>query len=179
MKNWIILFVRTGSEEKLMDALKEDLNAEEFLPFVPSKETTFRNKGVVHVIRKPLFPGYIFVQTEIKPDLIADKLEAVLADIGKNEQIYTILHYGDDKKDVAIREEERLHWARLFNDDFCVRGSIGFIVGDTVQIISGALMGMESRIKRINRRKREAVVEMHIMGAAREVSLMLEVVEKK
>jgi transcriptional antiterminator NusG len=161
-----------------MGALKDNLNAEEFLPFVPSKETTFRNKGVVHIIRKPLFPGYIFLQTELKPDLIADKLEAVLVDIEKNEQIYSILHYGEDRKDIVVREEERLHWECLFNDDFCVKGSIGFIVGDTVQIISGVLMGMESRIKRINRRKREAVVEMHIMGARREVSLMLEVVEK-
>jgi transcriptional antiterminator NusG len=178
MKNWIILFVRTGSEEKLMDALKENLNAEEFLPFVPSKETTFRNKGVVHIIRKPLFPGYIFLQTELKPDLIADKLKAVLADIGKNEQIYSILHYGDDKKDVVVREDERLHWERLFDEDFCVVGSVGFIVGDTIRITSGALMGFESRIKKINRHKREAVVEMHIMGAKREVLLMLEVVEK-
>jgi predicted metal-dependent phosphotriesterase family hydrolase len=37
---------------------------------------------------------------------------------------------------------------------------------------------MESQIKRINRHKREAVVEMTVMGAAREVRLMLEVVEK-
>jgi transcriptional antiterminator NusG len=67
----------------------------------------------------------------------------------------------------------------LFDEDFCIKGSGGFVVGDMVQVTSGALMGMESRIKKINRHNREAVVEMRIMGAVREVSLMLEIVEKR
>jgi len=50
MKNWVILFVRTSSEEKLKDMLKENLNADEFLPFVPVKETPYRNKGVVQKV---------------------------------------------------------------------------------------------------------------------------------
>jgi transcriptional antiterminator NusG len=52
-------------------------------------------------------------------------------------------------------------------------------VGDTIRITSGALMGFESRIKKINRHKREAVVELQIMGAKREVSLMLEILVKR
>ena len=39
-------------------------------------------------------------------------------------------------------------------------------------------MGMASRIKMINRHKRETVVAMHMMGAEREVALMLEIEEK-
>jgi transcriptional antiterminator NusG len=178
MKNWVILFARTGSEEKLDGTLKSNLNSDEFLPFVPVKEMAYRRKGVVNRIRKPLFPGYIFIQTDIEPELVADKLETALKSIGGNKHIYSILHYGDDKKDVVLREDERLHWERLFSEDFCIKGSTGFAVGDTIRITSGALMGFESQIKKINRHKREAVVEMKIMGAVREVSLMLEVVEK-
>jgi transcriptional antiterminator NusG len=139
----------------------------------------YRRKGLVSELRKPLFPGYIFIQTGIEPDLVADKLETALKNIGGNKHIYSILHYGDDKKDVVLREDERIHWERLFGEDFCITGSVGFIVGDTIRITSGALTGFESRIKRIDRRKREAVVEMKIMGAVREVSLMLEIVEKR
>jgi transcriptional antiterminator NusG len=178
MKNWVILFVRTGSEEKLKSMLKENLNSNEFLPFVPVKETPCRSKGVVCRVRKPLFPGYVFLLTEIVPDLIADRLEMALSNIREEKHIYSILHYGNDKNDVAVREEERLHWERLFDENFCITGSVGFIVGDTIRVTSGALMGMESRIKRINRHKREAIVEMRIMGAVREVSLMLEIIEK-
>jgi transcriptional antiterminator NusG len=38
---------------------------------------------------------------------------------------------------------------------------------------------MECKIKKINRHKREALVELEMMGATREVKLMLEVVEKR
>jgi transcriptional antiterminator NusG len=93
--------------------------------------------------------------------------------------VYSLLHYGDNKKDVAVREEERSYWERLFDADFCVVGSVGFIEGDTIQITSGSLIGLEGQIKKINRHKREAIVEMEIVGARREVTLMLEIIEKK
>ena len=107
MKNWVVLFARTGSEEELVQTLKKKLDAEEYLPFVPTKEMSHRSRSVVYKIRKPLFPGYVFVQTEIEPGLIADKLEVALKGI---KDIYSILHYGDDKKDVVFREGERLYW---------------------------------------------------------------------
>jgi len=175
MKNWVVLFARTGSEEKLVNTLKGKLNVEEYLPFVPTKETPYRRKGVLHKVRKPLFPGYVFVQTEVEPSQIVDRVEATLKSV---RDAYTILHYGDDKKDVVLREGERLYWERLFDADFCVVGSVGFIVGDRIQITSGALMGLEGQIKKIDRHKRIAIVEMKMMGAVRDVSLMLEVVEK-
>jgi len=179
MENWVILFARTGSEERLTRMLKETLNADEYVPFLPVRETSRRSKGVICKERKLLFPGYIFVQTGIEAGLITQNLRTALTDSTgrRHNDIYKILHYGDDKDDVALREKERLHWERLFDADFCVTGSVGFIEGDRVRIMSGPLTGMESRIRRINRHKREAVVEMEVMGALREVKLMLEIVE--
>jgi transcriptional antiterminator NusG len=176
MKNWIVLFVKTGSEKELVHKLKGKLNAEEYLPFFPVREMPRKRKGVIFKECRPLFPGYIFIQTEIEPDLIANKLRMALVDI---EELYSILHYGDDKNDVTLREWERLPWERMFDSDFCIRGSVGFIEGDEIRITSGALVGMESRIKKINRHRQIAIIELDMMGAAREVKLMLEVVEKK
>jgi len=173
MKNWVILFARTGSEEKLVQILTQKLNSCEYLPFVPSKEVPYRRKGIVHNVRKPLFPGYVFVQTDVEAELIAKKMNAVLED---TKDIYSLLHYGSNKKDVVMRESERLYWERLFDSEFCIAGSVGFIEGDKICVTSGALMGLEGQIKRVNRHKREAVVEMEMMGSKREVTLMLDVV---
>ena len=179
MRNWVILHVRTGSEEKVLQVLKEKLKANEYLPFLPTRETPRRCKGIINKERKILFSGYIFIKTEIEANLIAGKLKLAFLDTAENKYIYSILHYGNNKKDVVIREKERLYLERLLNSHFCVTGSVGFIEGDLVQITSGALVGMESRIKKINRHKREAVVEMEMLGATREVRLMLEIIEKK
>ena len=164
----------------MVRVLREILNADEYLPFLPVKEMSRRSRGVIRKERKLLFPGYVFIQTEIEGSSIAEKLKSDLTDTtGKwYEDIYKILHNGDNKKDVAIREKERLYWERLFNSDFCVTGSVGFIEGDTIRIKTGPLVGMESRIKKIDRHKREAVVEMEVMGAVREVRVMLEIVAK-
>jgi transcriptional antiterminator NusG len=180
MNNWVILFVRTGSEENLADVLRDKLNADEYQPFLPIKETSHRSHGVIRKECRLLFPGYVFIQTDIETGSIAEKLKDTLTNTtGKwHEDIYSILHYGNDKNDVAIRQKERLYWERLFDSDFCVTGSVGFIEGDIIKITSGPLVGMESRIKKINRHKREAVVEMDMMGSVREVRVMLEVVEK-
>jgi transcriptional antiterminator NusG len=179
MKNWVVLFVRTGTEEKGVRAFKEALNVDEYLPFLPTVETPRRSRGIIHKERKLLFPGYIFIQTEIEPGSISEKLKSALKDITYRKNIYAILHYGDNEKDVAMRNQERLHWERLFDSEFCIRGSVGFIKGDTIRITSGVLVGgMESRIKRIDRHKREAVVEMEVMGVVREVRIMLEVAVK-
>ena len=161
--------------------IRDKLNADEYQPFLPVKETSNRSKGVIRKERRLLFPGYVFIQTAIETGSIAEKLKDILTNTtGKwHEDIYSILHYGNDKNDVAIRQKERQYWERLFDADFCVIGSVGFIEGDTIRITSGPLVGMESRIKKINRHKREAVVEMEVMGGVREVRMMLEVVEKR
>jgi len=124
MKNWVVLFARTGTEERLVRTLKEKLDAGGYLPFVPTKEMPYRSRSVVYKIRKPLFPGYVFIQTEVEPSLIVDKLDVALKGI---KDIYSILHYGDDKKDVMLREGGRLYWEHLFDADFCVVASVGFI----------------------------------------------------
>ncbi|MCL2689652.1 MAG: antiterminator LoaP [Chitinispirillia bacterium] len=181
MNNWVILFVQTGAEEILLRMLKERLNANEYLPFLPTRETPRRSKGVISKVRNILFPGYIFIQTNIEADLIAKKLrhKLIYANNNRIDGIYSILCYGNDKNYVAIREPERLYWESLFDSDFCVTGSTGIIAGDTVSIISGPLVGKEGCIKKINRHKREAVIELDIMGAVREIRLMLEIIEKR
>jgi transcriptional antiterminator NusG len=178
MKKWVILFVQTGAEERLTRLLKKKLNADEYLPFLPVKETAYRNKGVIRKEQKLLFPGYIFIQTEIEDGLIADKLKLALMNTIGQKYIYSILHYGDNKKDVVLRDKERKYLECLFNSNFCVMGSVGFIEGDMIRVTSGALIGMESRIKKINRHKREAVVEFEMLGSLRKITLMLEVIEK-
>jgi len=176
--HWVILFVQVGSEEKLTEMLQRKLSLNDYLPFVPMREAAFRRQSITQIIRKPLFPGYVFLQTEMDADLIADHLRLALDDIKELKHVYSILHYGNNRKDVVVREEEQSYWERLFDKNFCIPGSIGKIEGGFTRVTSGALMGLEQRIKKINRHKREAVIEMPMMESTREITVMLEIVEK-
>jgi len=176
--HWVILFVRVGSEEKITEMLQKKLGLNDYLPFVPTREAAFRRQGITQIIRKPLFPGYVFLKTEMDATLIADHLRMALDGIQELKHVYSILHYGNNRKDVVVREEEQSYWEQLFDANFCIPGSIGRIESGFTRVTSGALMGLERRIKKINRHKREAVIEMPMMESTREITVMLEIVEK-
>jgi transcription antitermination factor NusG len=77
-----------------------------------------------------------------------------------------------------MREEERKALNRVFVSNCCIDISTGFKEGDSVKVISGALMGQESRILRINKGRQEAVISMAMFNTAIPVSVGLEVIEK-
>ena len=178
MKNWVILFVKAGAEEQVLHTLKRTLDPSEYLPFIPLKEAPYIKRGIVTKVRKRLFLGYVFIQSPINADLIAGKLQQAITDVVRHRDIRSILHYGADKKDVVLREKERRYWERLFDDDFCITGSVGFFEGDRIFITSGALVGMEGSVRRLDLHKRQAFVELEVMGAVREIRLMLEIIKK-
>ena len=81
----MMLFTRSGSEEKLIGLLDDKLKANGFSPFLPTKEMPYRSKGVIYKKRKSLFPGYIFPRTEVAPDLIADQLRVALKERSRTQ----------------------------------------------------------------------------------------------
>ena len=173
--NWFVLFVRSGSEERVAALLKGSLDTDVYLPFVPKKAYPRIEKGTVIKQMKLCFPGYIFVQSD---NGVVELIRDVCPMVSLIKEAYHFLTYGADKQDMAMRGHEKAHMMQLMNADFCMDGSLGFLVGDRVQIISGPLVGLESRIKKVNKNKRTAVVELLLMGQARETTLMLEFMEK-
>lgn len=65
----------------------------------------------------------------------------------------------------------------MCGEDYCLKNSVGIIEGNKVKVLSGALMGKETSIKKINRHKRQAVIEMMIFGETREIAVALEIIE--
>ena len=184
MKNWTILFVKSKKEREICEYLKKNLRCDLYLPFVPEKEAYYKIKGVSFTQRELLFPGYVFIQTSIEADEIAANFKMVLQNIAENnnemrENIYKLLHYTkDNRQNVVLRENEREYWQRLLGQDFCVKGSAGIVSDEKITITSGPMLGLEGKIKWINKHKREAAVETEIMGQLTEMKFMLEVMEE-
>lgn len=78
----------------------------------------------------------------------------------------------------SIRESERLLLQSLCNDHHCIKSSIGINEGNKIHIISGPLKVLESIVKKVNRHKRQALVEMKFMGSVQLVKVVLEIIEK-
>jgi len=174
--NWHVLFVRNGSEEQVVDRLKTLLDNEAYTPFIPMKEYPQKRNGMKTKGRKVCFPGgYIFLRSDANAIEIIKDITLIA---GNMSEFYRLLHYGDNKADIAMRDYERQSIERLLDEDFCMTSSIGFYEGDAVRVSSGVLVGMESQIKKINKHNRTAIIEVPFLGETRRITLMLELLEK-
>ena len=174
-KYWYVLFTKVGCENLITQKIEKYFSDEEISPFLPLIEIfhKFANKKTIKEY-KVMFPGYIFIESMFKDDVIYKKVRQF--QINTNTKI-KLLSYGDSKE-YSIREEEKKLLFCLFSEDKTVGASTGVIHGDKVIITEGPLMGRESIIRKINRHRREAVVEMEILGRMTNITTGLNIIEK-
>ena len=116
-----------------------------------------------------MFPGYIFV--------ISDQVEELYQSLKHIPELTKILGVGEKwtpmtREDIEIVEV-------LSGRERVVRFSEGYIVGDKVVVNKGPLKGMEGTIRRIDRHKRKAYLEIPMFGRVLNAQVGLEIVGKK
>lgn len=171
MQKCYVLFVKAGYEENVVDRFKANSLIK---PFVPVIEYFFIRNGLSVKKKKVCFKGYVFVESDLVPEEFITLLSKLAA---QTKEIIRILSYGDSL-DIAMRDEERAGLLNMFGPNYCLDISKAIMEGDRIKIIDGALMGMESKIKRVRLKRKEMALEIDFMGAKREIWVGLEVIEK-
>ncbi|OUO57999.1 hypothetical protein B5F74_11335 [Collinsella sp. An271] len=161
-----------GGHEKvarnLLEKLLGDLVRE---CFVPLYESMRRRDGAWKRETRLLFPGYVFVTTS-DINRVAQHLREL--------PFYAKVIGGRDEAYVPLLPEEVAWLQALTNvDSHTVELSCGVIEGDEVKIWKGPLKGQEAKIKKIDRHKRLAFLEMHMFGRTKIVKVGLEIVSKR
>ncbi len=174
MPYWYILFVNTGREHHLSNWINQRFSDKHLKSFFPTRELFYKKSGNAYTRILTMFPGYLFIETEI---CSTEFLQHIWFIIKTSEDIIRILKYGDSDE-ITLQEDECRELKRLLNNDHCVELSVGFIEGDKIIVQEGPLMGRESIIKKINRHKREAFIDLEIMGGVRRVKIGLEVLKR-
>ncbi|WP_165045735.1 antiterminator LoaP [Adlercreutzia sp. ZJ138] len=175
MAPWYAVQVFTGQEDKAVGLIGQTLtiSGEENLVdevFVPKRKTLTKQHGELVEGETALFPGYIMVVTS--------KVERLSALLGKVPAFTRLL--GTDGMFTPLAEGE-VAWICAFTQrkHRTVEMSEGFVEGGRVVVASGPLVGREALIKKVNRRKREATLELSILGRTVEVKVGLSLVRKK
>lgn len=179
---WYVLFVRANTEHKVVSNFKKAFIQKgvpyELEVFCPESEHFYRNKQSRkqgnHYIKRPLFPGYVFIETNMP----SNEFRSGFLDVIYNStEIIKLLRYGDSDE-IAIREEERRRFEFLFRGKRCIEHSIGVIIGDKIIIQGGGLVGMEGYIKKINRHNRTADIEVNMFNQKQIIKVALEIVSR-
>lgn len=166
---WYVMQVYTGQEADIVQQCRDRVMEEGEDIFIPQVERMTKVQGKMVTVRTRLFPGYVFIET--------DRTEDLYMRLKKIKAMTKLLKTGDEITPLYPEEEEYLK--RLEDDEHIVRYSEGYLEGDKLIVMSGALKDYEGRVKKILRHKRLVVLEVPLLGRNVEVTLGLGVVEKR
>lgn len=166
---WYVVQVMTGKEHQIAALCKDRLPVKSDEVFVPLYERKRKVRGCYEIVRAVLFPGYVFFQTED-----VEGLFYFLKDVGG---LTKILRTGEDF--TPLHEKEVDFIKRFGGKAHVVELSVGYVEGDNVVITEGPMVDWHGKVKKIDRHKRTAVLEIEFFGRMTDVTVGLEIVEKK
>ena len=164
---WYVIQTIKGKEQEHTTNIKRNVIADEEKVFLIENERPFRLKGKWLKELKPLFPGYIFVETEDIEDF-AKRLR---------KRYRTLKILAVDGKMVPIRDEEEAYLKSIGGEEHIVRYSEGVRIGDRVEITSGSFAGYTGEIRKLDRHNRRASLCLPLMGREIEVEIGLGIVK--
>ena len=164
---WCVVHVKDGGEGKaeafVAGVLPESLYVRCF-HLIRSRRKKYQ--GEWQTVYEDLFPGYVFIDT--------DQPEKVYKELKKTPK--QNLLFSDDEYVSTLEEHETELMERLADR----RGRIGISrvrigVDGKISYLSGPLLGMGNRVRRVNLHKRIAEIEAEIMGRKRVLYLGIEI----
>ena len=164
---WYVLKVIEGKEENACETCRmtftDECHADVFVPYYARP---YHRDGEWKEIKKALFPGYIFVDT--------DKAGAErVREMTVKRIPYTAQPVCVGEEFVPIYEDEQRLLESLMDKDHVVTVSNGNIIDDRVVVDEGPLMQYSDKVCWYDRHKRMANIEMNLLGKTRRVKIGL------
>lgn len=168
--NWYVIQVKSGNEEKIRDIcyrlIPKNILSE---CFIPRTKTVRKLRGQFYEREDILFKGYVFMISDVIDDLYQQlKLIPELTKVLGN----------DGQGILPLLKEEVMFLLQFGKENHIVEMSKGYIVGTKINITSGPLVGNEGIIRKIDRHKRIAYIEVKLFDQLTTVKVGLEIISK-
>jgi|GEM_PF-7080615 len=173
-----VLQVTTGREyyikQMLEQSVLEDFPDAALRLFVPEKALNHKNNAEerqatgqkISRLQAILFPGYLFLESE--------HIDVFLKALHKFRSTKFVRLVGlEDDKVQEVTPHEMAHIRRLSGED----PSKGFIEGGKIRIVSGSLQGLESYVRKVDRRKGNILLEMEMFNRTVSVWVACDIAE--
>ena len=134
---WYAVRCEAGNEDKTAEKWEQKLAGQGGEAFVFTYEKMKRYEGSWHLLREPLFAGYIFLV--VKDQMIPEK--------------------EDDQSVIPVGSEDTRFLEEIGGKEHHIPMSRGYIKEGQTCVTEGPLCGRESQIRKIDRHKRLARLE--------------------
>ncbi|MBV1756295.1 MAG: antiterminator LoaP [Dethiosulfatibacter sp.] len=165
--NWYALQVAKGQEDKVRKIIELTFG-DQFRVIVPKRELRERKEGNWRVVKRNLFPGYVFLKGVVSTETYY---------LIKTLPIYTKL-LKDEDGPLKIHDSE-LRVLKIFfeTDDGNVKISKAYKENDVIKIMEGPLSGLEGIIQSFDIRKGRAKVKIDLLGSTKTIQLGVELID--
>ena len=171
IRMWYVMQVQTGNEEMIIKLCEQVINTRKYERiFLPKCVTLKKRRGEWKELIQTLFPGYIFIDTD--ENRITDIIRACYA----IPEVTKVLRSAENF--TSIHELEQTYLREMMDDEDIVRPSVGYQVGEHVEILSGPLRYGHAKICYVDRHKRVAEIEVELFGRYTKAKVALEVIGK-
>jgi transcriptional antiterminator NusG len=172
--NWYAVFVRTGKEDEVCDNLKKLYEffspKDQYEVIVPKRGLYEYHEGRKDYVLRTLFPSYVLIGTN---QIIK------LYEIMKNHKsIHIIKLLKNDNFFQEINEREIDSIINLINKEGVIGISDIYVEDEKVNIIDGPLSHYNGIIKKINRRKGRAKIQVDFLNKKCFVDIAIRCLEK-
>ena len=158
---YYVVQVKTGKEQQAIeDILKNKPDDPDFDVFAPYRISIRKYKGVERQVIERCFPGYVFVETNNVQDLFV--------------QLYWTPGFtkllgreADTNNFVPLDKDEARMIDILYsrnNGRITQISNIEVREGEMIRVLDGPLMGLETKIKKVNLHKRKVTIEYVMCG---------------
>ena len=167
---WYVMQVRTGNEFYMKQQCERMISPEAAEKiFIPLTERKVQRNHEWRLEKFPLFAGYVFV--------ISEQIDLFHTEMRRLFGFKRLL--GADGEIVPLTTAEVTFMEGFGGKEQIVGMSEGFIENDKVVITSGPLVGREGLIRKIDRHKRKAFIEIEMFGRPQKVEMGVEILWKR
>lgn len=150
--SWYVLRTKTGHEDRVRSRLEGKTECLGVL--LPKMEVMVTRSGKKRRLLKPLFPGYLFVQMELRDEFWYE--------VKNTPGVINFISSGNTP--IPVRESEIAHIMSLVDEPDTTVVRPDFEMGDSVQIVEGPFMGQTGVISEIDLKKNKFKVIIDILG---------------
>ena len=167
---WYVVWTKTGQEEKVMELCRKEIAETGAFEecFLPKYEKAWKENGKWGIKKDILFPGYLF--------FVTNEVDRLFAELRKIPELTKIL--GDGEGPVPLYEHEIEFLEKYTNREHTLEMSTGDLIGGQLIVTDGPLKDFQGKVVHIDRRKREATLELEFFGRTTRIKVGLEVVRK-
>lgn len=167
--SWYALYCRSGQEDTIINSCKQNLSEKALTDaFQFSYERMKKYLGEWHVDTLAMFPNYVFLQSEY-PEALSEELK-------QYRKIVKVLE--NDRLLLAVRPDEEDAIKKLCGENHHMGMSRGVIADGKLNVTEGPLRGREALIRKVDRHKRIAKLDLPIRKEIPDVWAGLEITEK-